>query len=61
MLETVVRVGVPAAAKGTGVLLEIRDTTQAGTAGNPRPTNSGAASAAGVPNPAEPSMNAPKR
>ena len=61
MLETVVSVGVPAAAKGTGVLLEIRDTTQAGTAGNPSPTSSGAANAAGVPNPAEPSMKAPKR
>lgn len=33
----VVRVGVPAAAKGTGVLLEMRDTTQAGTRREPQP------------------------
>jgi hypothetical protein len=48
-LDILVSVGVPTAAKGTGVLLEISATMQAATGGKPRPTSRGAASAAGVP------------
>ena len=45
----------------TGVLWMIRDTITAPIAGKPMATRSGAATAAGVPNPAEPSINDPKR
>ena len=54
-----VSIGVPTAAKGTGVLFEISATAQAATGGKPSPTSRGAASAAGVPYPAAPSINAP--
>ena len=50
-------VGVPIAPKLTAVLSHIKVTTAAATGGNPKLTNSGAAKAAGVPNPAAPSIN----
>ena len=52
-------IGVPAAPKDTGVLWISMPEMTAAIAGKPRPTRSGTATAAGVPNPAEPSMNAP--
>ena len=56
---TPTRIGVPAAPKDTGVLCMIIPAVTAAIAGNPRPTSSGTATAAGVPNPAAPSMNEP--
>ena len=51
---------MPAEPKDTGVLwISIPETTAA-SGGKPSPTRSGTVTAAGVPNPAEPSMNAPK-
>ena len=47
------------APKDTGVLWMIMPATTAAIAGKPSPTISGTATAAGVPNPAEPSMNEP--
>ena len=52
-------VGTPAAPKATGVEFNISVTIAAAIGGNPRPTSSGAASAAGVPKPATPSIKAP--
>ena len=52
-------VGVPTAPYGTGVLFMINAHIAAQSGGKPKPINSGAARAAGVPNPAAPSMNAP--
>ena len=54
------RVGVPTDPIETGVTLAIRTTITAARAGNPRDSNKGAASAAGVPNPADPLINPPK-
>ena len=48
-LDMFMSVGVPTAAKGTGVLFEISATMHAATGGKPSPTRSGAARAAGVP------------
>jgi hypothetical protein len=56
----VIITGVPAAAKGTGVVLAIRAIRQAVRGGKPIPTISGVTSAAGVPYPADPSIKAPK-
>ena len=56
---TPTRIGVPAAPKLTGVLWMIMPAMTAAMPGNPSPTSSGTATAAGVPNPAEPSMNEP--
>ena len=50
---------MPSAPKLTGVLWMIMPAVTAAMPGNPRPTSSGTATAAGVPNPAEPSMKAP--
>ena len=52
------RTGVPTAPKVVGTLLKARQTTAAHSGGKPRPSSSGAASAAGVPKPAAPSMKA---
>jgi hypothetical protein len=54
-----ISVGVPTAPKETGVTLAISATITAARAGNPRDSSRGAARAAGVPNPAAPSMNPP--
>ena len=51
--------GVPTAPKETGVLLKMSATMAAASGGKPSPTSSGPARAAGVPNPAAPSMKAP--
>ena len=56
--ETGLNDGVPAAPKHTGTLLAIKAAMAAANGGTPRPTSKGAASAAGVPNPAAPSINA---
>jgi len=61
-LETMLNavfVGVPTAPYATGVLFMIRAHIAAQSGGNPKPINSGAARAAGVPKPAAPSINAP--
>ena len=50
--------GVPTAPKLTGKLLNTRQMMAAAMAGKPRASRSGAASAAGVPKPAAPSMKA---
>ena len=52
--------GVPTAPKVTGKELRIRQTMAAARAGKPRLSSSGAAMAAGVPNPAAPSRKAEK-
>ena len=57
---TPTRIGVPAAPKLTGVLWMIIPAVTAAMPGKPSPTRSGTATAAGVPKPADPSMNAPK-
>ena len=54
------RMGVPTAPKETGVLWITMPATTAAIAGNPSPAKSGTQTAAGVPNPAAPSMNEPK-
>ena len=59
-VETPTRIGVPAEPKETGVLWISIPATTAASGGKPRPTRSGTATAAGVPKPEEPSMNAPK-
>ena len=51
---------MPAAPNVTGVLWMIIPDITAAMPGNPRPTSNGTATAAGVPNPADPSMNEPK-
>ena len=51
--------GVPTAPKETAVESKINATVAAARGGNPRLTKSGAASAAGVPKPAAPSINEP--
>ena len=56
---TPIRIGVPAAPNDTGVLWMIMPAVTAARPGNPSPTSSGTATAAGVPNPAAPSMNEP--
>ncbi len=55
------KIGVPAAPKLTGVELAINERTIANSGVNPIETNRGAANAAGVPNPAIPSINAPNK
>ena len=50
---------MPRAPKLTGVLWMIMPAVTAAMPGNPRPTSSGTATAAGVPKPADASMNAP--
>jgi len=55
------RIGVPTAPKDTGVLWMIKVTITAAMAGKPMATSIGAATAAGVPKPAEPSMKEPNR
>ncbi len=57
---TPTRIGVPAAPKVTAVLWIIIPIMTAAAAGNPIATIRGAATAAGVPKPAAPSMKAPK-
>lgn len=52
-------IGVPAAPNVTAVLFATSATIIAASAGNPSETSNGAASAAGVPNPAAPSMKLP--
>lgn len=52
--------GVPTAPKETGVLWITMPATTAAMAGNPSPASNGTHTAAGVPKPAEPSMNDPK-
>ena len=54
-----VAAGVPTAPKGTGVLFSTSATMAAHKGGKPTLISRGAASAAGVPKPAAPSMNAP--
>jgi hypothetical protein len=54
-----IMVGVPTAPNDTGVLFAIRATITAAKAGKPKDSNNGATSAAGVPKPADPSINAP--
>ena len=56
---TPTRIGVPAAPKLTGVLWMIMPAVTAAIPGKPNPTSNGTATAAGVPNPADPSMNEP--
>ncbi len=51
--------GVPTAPNETGVLWMIIPDTTAAIAGKPKPTIKGTVTAAGVPKPAAPSMNAP--
>ncbi len=58
-LLTPTRIGVPTAPNDTGVLWIIIPATTAAIAGKPSPTISGTVTAAGVPNPAAPSINAP--
>ena len=57
---TPTRIGVPTAPNVTGVLWIIMPIITAPAAGKPMATMSGAATAAGVPNPAAPSINEPK-
>ena len=52
-------IGVPTAPNETGVDCTIRPITTAGSAGKPRATSSGEATAAVVPNPEAPSMKQP--
>ena len=54
------RMGVPTAPNVTAVLCIIIPSITAARGGKPMATMSGAATAAGVPNPAAPSMNEPK-
>ncbi len=56
---TPTRIGVPTAPNVTAVLCTIMPNMTAVAAGNPSATSRGAATAAGVPNPAAPSMNEP--
>ncbi len=56
---TPMRIGVPTAPKVTAVLWIIIPIITAAAAGKPKATIKGAATAAGVPNPAAPSMNEP--
>ena len=58
--DAAIRVGVPTAPKQTGTELQRSATIAAQSGGNPSEMRSGAANAAGEPNPAAPSMNAPK-
>ncbi len=57
--ETPTTIGVPTAPKETGVDCIIIPTTTAASAGKPRTTISGAATAAGVPKPEAPSIKQP--
>ena len=57
---TPTRTGVPTAPNVTAVLWIIMPNITAPAAGKPMATMSGAATAAGVPNPAAPSMKDPK-
>ena len=52
--------GVPMAPKATGAVLPISDRPAACSGRNPSPMSMAAQMAIGVPNPAAPSMNAPK-
>ena len=52
--------GVPMAPKATGAVLPISDRPAAGRGRNPSPMSMAAQMAMGVPNPAAPSMKAPK-
>ena len=54
-------VGVPTPPKGTGTELNIRAIVVAASGSNPTEAINGPASAAGVPNPAAPSIKAPNR
>ena len=56
---TPTKIGVPTAPKETGVLWMIIPDMTAAIAGKPRATSRGTATAAGVPNPAAPSMKEP--
>jgi hypothetical protein len=49
------------APKATGVVLPISDSQAAGSGRNPSPISMAAPIATGVPNPAAPSMKAPKQ
>jgi len=53
--------GVPTAPKVIARMFPVSATTTAANGGNPNPTNSGPTIAAGVPNPAAPSINEPMR
>ena len=57
---TPIRVGVPTAPKDTHVELAINATITAARAGKPNERSRGAARAAGVPKPADPSIKLPK-
>ncbi len=52
--------GVPSAPNATGAVLPTRARPAAGSGRKPRPISMAAEMATGVPNPAAPSMNAPK-
>ncbi len=56
---TPISIGVPTAPNVTAVLWIIKPSITAAIAGKPNATINGAAMAAGVPNPAAPSMNEP--
>ena len=51
---------MPSAPKATGAVLPISASPAAGSGRKPRPISMAAEIATGVPNPAAPSMNAPK-
>ena len=53
-------IGVPSAPKATGAVLPIKASPAAGSGLNPNPISNAAQIATGVPNPAAPSINAPK-
>ena len=55
-----VRIGVAIDPKATGAVFAIKQTAAARNGENPRPVSIVAATATGVPNPAHPSINAPK-
>ena len=55
-----VTIGVPRAPKATGAVFAIRQSTAEESGLKPRPTIMAPAMATGVPNPAAPSMKAPK-
>ena len=53
--------GVPSAPKATGAVLAMSDRPDAASGEKPRPISIAAVTATGVPNPAAPSKNAPRR
>ena len=54
-------IGVPSAPNATGAVLAISDRPDAASGEKPRPIRIAAVTATGVPKPAAPSKNAPKR